>query len=65
LQVFRSHNPDAHVAVIGLGAGEIAFLTNLNKISTFYEIDPLMVNIAETNFKHTAQMPKPACDRRW
>jgi hypothetical protein len=47
--------------VIGLGAGEIAPLhTNLNKIGRFTKSDPLMVNIAETNFKHAAQMPSLA-----
>ena len=58
--VFAHTNPDAHVAVIGLGAGEIAPYSKPQQNWTFYEIDPLMVNIAETNFKHLAQMPKPA-----
>jgi hypothetical protein len=57
--VFQQTPSDAHVAVIGLGTGEIATYSKPHQDWTFYEIDPLMVNIAETNFKHLAQMPKP------
>jgi hypothetical protein len=49
-QIFRamnSHVPNAHVAVVGLGAGSMACLTTQDEALTFYEIDPLVVRFAE------------------
>ena len=58
--VFQNTAVDAKVGIVGLGAGEIATYSKPEQDWTFYEIDPLMVNIAQTNFQHLAQMPKPA-----
>ena len=58
--IFQNTAINAKVGIVGLGAGEIATYSKPQQDWTFYEIDPLMVNIAQTNFQHLAQMPKPA-----
>jgi hypothetical protein len=58
--IFDHTSSDAKVAIVGLGAGEIGTYSQPKQDWTFYEIDPLMVNIAQQNFQHLANMPKPA-----
>ncbi len=58
--LFDHTNSDAKVAIVGLGAGEIGTYSQPKQDWTFYEIDPLMVDIAQRNFQHLANMPKPA-----
>lgn len=58
--IFDHTNPDAKVAIVGLGAGELGTYSQPKQDWTFYEIDPLMVDIAQRNFQHLANMPKPA-----
>ena len=45
---------------MGLGAGEIGTYSQLQQEWIFYEIDPLMVDIAKRNFRHLANMPRPS-----
>ena len=58
--VFDHTRSNAKVAIVGLGAGEIGTYSQPEQEWTFYEIDPLMVDIAKRNFKHLANMPRPA-----
>jgi hypothetical protein len=59
-QVFDHTSSNAKVGVVGLGAGEISSYSQPHQAWTFYEIDPLMVDIAQHNFSYLAQMPHPA-----
>jgi spermidine synthase len=56
--VFDLMPENAHVAAIGLGVGEIVAYAKPQQTWKFYEIDPLVVDIAQTNFSHLAKAPK-------
>ncbi len=58
--IFNHTALNAKVAIVGLGAGEIGTYSQPQQDWTFYEIDPLMIDIAQRNFQHLANMPKPA-----
>ncbi|PKN77929.1 MAG: hypothetical protein CVU47_12975 [Chloroflexi bacterium HGW-Chloroflexi-9] len=45
---------DRRVAVLGLGAGGLAAYAEAGETWTFYEIDPLMTEVAETAFTYLA-----------
>lgn len=57
--VFEWMPKEANVASIGLGVGEVINYAQPQQNWTFYEIDPLVVEIAEQNFHHLAKSPKP------
>ncbi|WP_109487097.1 fused MFS/spermidine synthase [Occallatibacter savannae] len=47
LEAMQSRTPNASIAVVGLGAGAMACLTDPGSTITYYEIDPLVVRIAK------------------
>ncbi|MBE9032405.1 fused MFS/spermidine synthase [filamentous cyanobacterium LEGE 11480] len=57
--VFDTLPDNAAVAVVGLGVGEIGSYAKPQQDWTFLEIDPLVVDIAQTNFHHLRKMPHP------
>jgi hypothetical protein len=57
--VFDLMPKDASVAAIGLGVGEIINYAQPEQNWIFYEIDPLIVEIAQKHFNHLAKAPKP------
>jgi spermidine synthase len=57
--VFELLPSNAAVAVVGLGVGEIATYAKPDQNWTFFELDPLVVTIAQNNFHHLRQMPTP------
>jgi hypothetical protein len=57
--VFDLMPKDANIAAIGLGVGEIVNYAQPEQNWTFYEIDPLIVEIAQKHFHHLSKAPKP------
>ena len=47
LKAVQARMPEGDVAIVGLGAGDMACLLQPGEYLTFYEIDPLVVRIAE------------------
>jgi hypothetical protein len=61
-QVFLALAPrltDAHVGVVGLGAGELAVYARAGQEWTFFEIDPLVEHIARRNFSYLRDASAP------
>jgi len=59
-QVFQALAPrlqNAHVGVVGLGAGELAVYSRTGQTWTFFEIDPLVERIARSYFTYLRDAP--------
>ncbi|MGG6264132.1 spermidine synthase [Leptolyngbya sp. AN03gr2] len=54
--VLQTISDRAHVAVVGLGAGEVASHSKPQQNWTFYELDPLIVEIARSSFTYLSEM---------
>jgi Spermine/spermidine synthase domain len=57
--VFDVMPENAAIAAVGLGVGEVAAYAKPQQDWTFLEIDPLVVDIAQNNFHHLKNMPRP------
>ncbi len=55
--IFERLPQNATVAAVGLGTGEISGYARPDQRWTFYEIDPLIVDIAQHNFHHLSKIP--------
>jgi hypothetical protein len=55
--IFARLPQNATVAAVGLGTGEISGYARPDQRWTFYEIDPLIVDIAQHDFHHLSKIP--------
>ena len=57
--VLKQVSSKGNVAVVGLGVGEIATYSQLGQAWDFYELDPLIAQIAQSSFSYLSGMSAP------